>query len=438
MTDRLGVGTFVLNEEEQTTSQLAIFHIPNVDAVLKEGKTVYYYPTNSVDNSGPFEFIIPKDPESFTNLPYTRLEGCIEVTKDDGSALVATDNVSVVNLFTQSIFKQVECEINGVQVCDLSTPTYAWKSFLETHLSYGKGAKDTHLKCSLYEKDTATKEEAVDGSNLGSAARAKRITGKKLFFSNIIHSDFFQAQKLLIPNTEIKLKFIRNEDSFSILAPAAAKYKINIKNLKLAVRKIKIDPAVQGQLEHTLQTVPASYDLTQSKIKTYLIQKGSKTYDWAGFIQGNLPRSIIFGIVSHEAFNGNVNANPFYFNNHKVNLFNLKINGSPVLPTPYTPDFETGDFIREYRAFFDNNGMAHENESNDITLEDFEHNSCFWSYDLTPEQCNSFHLHETRVGSMDLSIGFKTETTKNLHIIAYCSFNAAIAIDSERNVRVRE
>lgn len=438
MTERIGVGTFVYNEEELTSSNLDVFHVPNVDTTLRDGKTIYYYPTNSIENSGPFEFIIPKDPDAFTNLPQTRLEGCIELTKEDGTALAATDKLYPVNLFTQSLFKQVECELNGVQVCDLSTPTYAYKSFIETHCSYGIAAKDTHLKCALYEKDTVGKEEAVDDTNLGAVARFKSIISKKIYFSNIIHSDFFQSQKYLVPNVEIKLKFIRNDDNFSIIAPAGTKFKLNIKNLKLSVRKVRIAPEVHMTIERTIKTIPAHYDLTQSKIKTFLIPTGTKSIDFPSIIQGNLPRSVIFGLVSHDGFNGTITGNPFLFNNQNVNSFNLKINGMPVVPTPFQPDFATGDYIREYRWFYDNCGISHENDSNGITKEEFAANSTFWCFDLTACLCNSFHIHETRKGSMDISLGFKEITTKNLHVIVYGSFNSAIAIDGDRNVSVIE
>lgn len=141
MSDHRGVGTFINDETELTSHGLDVFTVPPVENILKEGKTIYYYPVNSVESKGPFEFIIPKDPDSYTFLPLTRLEGTVKITKADGSNLALTDNITIVNLFTQSLFKQVECEINGIQVCDLSTPTYAWKSFIETHLTYNEGAK---------------------------------------------------------------------------------------------------------------------------------------------------------------------------------------------------------------------------------------------------------------------------------------------------------
>ena len=90
--------------------------------------------------------------------------------------------------------------------------------------------------------------------------------------------------------------------------------------------------------------------------------------------------------------------------------------------------------MREYRWFLDNIGIAHDNETNGITPEEWAANSCFWAFDLTPDLCNSFHLHPTETGYIDLDIAFKEALPKNIEMICYASFNEAILIDKERNV----
>ena len=102
----------------------------------------------------------------------------------------------------------------------------------------------------------------------------------------------------------------------------------------------------------------------------------------------------------------------------------------------FQPDFTDDGAIREYRWFLDNCGIQHENETNGITYEDYKNNTCLWNFDLTPDMCNSFHLHETKTGSMDVSVAFKTALTKPVYMIVYACYNSAIAIDADRNVRV--
>ena len=436
MAEKIGMGTFINDSTELTSHGLDSFSVPPVDQILKEGRTVYIYPTTSITDAGPYEFMVNKDPDHYIFLPMTRLEGELEILASDNTAIAEADKISVVNLFTQAIFNQIECELNGTEVCDLSTPTYAYKSFIETHLTYGKSAKETHLFCSMYEKDTVGQEDTVGDANEGFKKRKSRIVGKKIFFSNIIHSDFFQCHKYLVPNTDLKLKLIRSEDSFALIGDGTKTFKVCVKNLKLAIRKIRIDSSYQQTLENQLASQAAIYNLTQSKIKTFNIPTGSKSIEMPNIIQGNLPRSVHIGFVSSEGFNGDIKSNPFLFANQGVNYFNIKVNGVPVCPTPFQPDFTTGGAIREYRWFLDNCGIQHENETNGISFEEYVSNTCLWNFDLTPDLCNSFHLHETKTGSMDVTVGFKTALVKPIYMIVYACYNSAIAIDSDRNVKV--
>lgn len=439
MSDHRGVGTFITDETELTSHGLDVFNVPPVDNILHEGKTVYYYPINSVDSKGPFEFVIPRDPDSYLSMPLTRLEGTVEIKKTDAANVLVADNFSVVNLFPQSLFKQVECEINGTQVCDISTPSYAWKSYIETHLTYNEGAKKSHLKCAMYEKDTIDKEENFTFENTGSKKRFDLLSGtNKFYFSIVIHSDFLHCQRYLIPNTEMKIKLIRNDDSFSLLGAAGTTAKINLSDLKLSVRKIKVDPLFKEAQEKKLQTHPAIYPLTQSKIKHFQIPTGTRSIELPSIIQGNIPRSLIIGFLSSHAFNGSIHGNPFYFNNQNVSSLSLKLNGSPIVPTSFQPDFSSKNCMREYRWFLDNCGVAHENDTNDISFEEYISNSNFWCFDLTPDLCNSFHLHKTQQGNLDVNVGFKSNTVAAIHMIVYASYNAAIAIDVDRNVKLIE
>lgn len=442
--DRAGIGTFVNTEYELTSSALDIFSVPPVDAVMKEGRTVYYYPMNSISSEGPFEFIIPKDDESWTLLPLTRLEGVLKIKKKDASVIADTEVISVANLFPQSIFKQIECELNGIQVCDLSTPTYAFKQFIENHLTYSKAAKETHLENSLYHRDSIGKETVNTDENLGFKARRAILSENDwaFNFSNVLHSDFFQCNKALLPGVELKLKLIRNADNFSLLGASSLhdKYQIEVSNLRLSVRRVKIDPIVMAKQEIELKTKMAMYDITQSKIKTFMVQANTTTINFPSIIQGNLPQGIIFGFVTDAGFNGKIEGNPFCFSNHNVNSFNLKINGVPVVPTPFTPSYVTKklNYAREYRWLMDNTGIQHENETNSISRKEFLSNSNFYAYDLTPDLCNGFHKHETKTGNMELAISFEEQPPNNLYLIAYASFPSAIAIDHLRNVTVLE
>ncbi len=138
----IGIGTYVEDQHEQTTDPFDLFTSPNVITDLIHGKTLTVFPQGPITDMGPYDFVIPADPSDFTLMPFTRLEGELEIVKAAGGRVTDTELNAYVSLLPQSIFRQVECSVNGTQVCDLSTPSYAYKSFLETHLGFTKEQKE--------------------------------------------------------------------------------------------------------------------------------------------------------------------------------------------------------------------------------------------------------------------------------------------------------
>jgi hypothetical protein len=87
MSENQGIGTFVHEAHEMGTSALDLFSSPEQETALIYGKQLTLYPTSVLTSDGPVEFLIPSDSTDFTALNKTRLEGEIEVTKLDGSAI---------------------------------------------------------------------------------------------------------------------------------------------------------------------------------------------------------------------------------------------------------------------------------------------------------------------------------------------------------------
>ncbi len=162
---RAGVGTFVTEDHELASSGLALFDIPAVDKSLVHGKFLTVYPSSVLNDMGPHDFIVPSDGQDFTDLPYTRLEGSIEIVKPDGTAITDTEVNAYVNLLPQSLFKQIECSINGVQIADLSAPTAAYKAYIETVLTFPNAVKETTLKLEYFEKDKVGQENTFSLTN---------------------------------------------------------------------------------------------------------------------------------------------------------------------------------------------------------------------------------------------------------------------------------
>jgi hypothetical protein len=435
----IGVGTYVDDQYEQTSSPFDLFSTPNIVTDLLHGKTLTIFPHGPITNTGPYDFIIPADPSDYTLMPFTRLEGELEIVKPTGGVIVDADLNAYVNLLTQSIFRQVECDVGGTQVCDLSTPTYAYKAFLETHLGFTNEQKKIMFEnLEWYSKDTIGKENtfsitAADAATSFVEKHTKLKAGGKFPFSQLVHVDFLNCHKPLIPNIELKLRFIRNEDSFSLLG-AERQAMIKVNNLSLSVRRISIDPQVSDSIHRKLESTPVLYPITSSKIKTYTISSGRSTERVSQIFRGKLPKQVIIGFVDSRGVDGSITKNPFKFEHFDLNYFQAYVNGEPIKPHAFKPDFTNSSYMKEYRWFLDNMGCYDSKNPLDITYKEFGTNSTFFAFDLSPEMCNLYHHHGNENGVFDFDVGFKTALANNITAIVYGSFHEVVMIDKNRNI----
>ena len=433
---KAGVGTFVTEDHELASSGLALFDLPIVDTSLVSGKFVTIYPRTVLSSAGPHEFTIPSDGQDFTDLPYTRLEGCLEILKADGTKLTDTEVNAYVNLLPHSLFKQIELYINNTQISDISAPTAAWKAAIETILTFPEAVKNTTLQLEHFSKDTLGSENTFSITTCDSFKKRHAVAKNgKIYFSMIIHLDFFQSTKLLLPKCEIKLKLLRNEDDFSLLG-AEKVSKIKIHDLKLLVRRVSVAPSIVDQIEANLLKTPAIYPVANSRVNSFILTKDQKVVRISNIFNGLTPRSFIVTFVHMDAYNGSVAKNPFVFEHFKLNSFQAYIDGTPILTETFQPDFAKNQFYREYRWFLDNLGFAHDRESNGITMEEFKTNSFFLPFDLSPDLSNGATLSTPKGGNLDFLLGFETALPHNVAMIVYATFNEGVLIDSDRVVTI--
>jgi len=433
MADKRGLGTMVTDDIEMSSSGFDVFTAPSPENVMKTSKIVEYNVSSTMQDCGPFEFIIPEDGEYWTSLNKTRLYISLKVVKKSTKGdLDATDAVSYCNLFPQSLFKQIEIELNGKQINDLSTPTYALKAYMETMLSYGTDAQKTHLRLSGFNKDEPGKEEDLTGDVL-KARTAKLHKNKEMHFCIPIHADFIQNNKYLFPGNSMKFRFIRNSDSYSLISATEIGY-IQITRMRLEMHKILLSETFSKSFQSTLLREPSLYPLIQSRMKTILLTRGIEANNYGTVLQGILPTSLTICLLSEGSYNGHIASNPFKFAPYGMVYLNVKKNGAPILSKPLVPSFENDDFCREYNMLFQNIGVHNSNNSIDITPEDFTSNCTFYVYDLSPDKCNNAHIHESVTGSVDIEIGFDKALANNIYMLLYATYRTSVMIDKEKNV----
>ena len=177
MPAKSGIGGLAVEQNDGTEEGLALHAPLDVETALIDGSNVIYNSVASITNTGPVEFIVPRDNECSFILNQTRLHGHFIVEDGDGEEVTETQNVTLVNHFAACLFSQVEVYLNGTQVCDLSSAvSYPWKMFLQSYLSYNSDVKETYLSTEGYYTENYREIGlAKPGQNATSLIRRRKI-----------------------------------------------------------------------------------------------------------------------------------------------------------------------------------------------------------------------------------------------------------------------
>jgi len=447
----MGVGTFVIEEHEVLSDSISdLFETPKIEKAILQGKTLTFYPDSAIDDTGPYEIKIPAADNSLYDLNKTKLNLVLEVTKTDGTQLGDNDAISVVNLFGHSIIKQIEVYANDTQINDLSTPTYPYKVAIEKTLSQNALMKATQLPgCEFWQKETIGFEEnfildkpasgtgqsaiaAVKSDSLAFKAKHAKIKGKKIYLTLNLHLDVLHSVKYLIPGVRLRFKFIRNDDSFSLLGDTKIA-KISVKKMSMDMHNVIVDGDVIGGILDTLNNNKAIYPICQSKIKTFLLNSGTQSTVISQVFSGKLPRQFIACMVDAKGYDGQVNRNPFHFQNFGLKSFSPKINGIGIPLQPLEFDWSSGDYVRGYDWFLENIGCGTIRSVN-VTIDDWKTNTFMLPFDLSGDRDNGYHYRNPANGSIDFHINFDSPLTQNVILIVYASFNQILQIDKFKSV----
>ena len=164
-------------------AEIDIFTPPTIQTAVENGSWIAISPLNGFE-TGTLEFNIPPTDE-YIDLSETELYLKVSIRKKNttdetqSSPITDTDEIGPVNNFAGSIFDQVQLFLNNTQV-ENSNGSYAYRSYFEKLLSFGKDAKETHCVSQFFIKDVAGKmnnlnfkEEEVDDPTSNATPKTK-------------------------------------------------------------------------------------------------------------------------------------------------------------------------------------------------------------------------------------------------------------------------
>ena len=381
MSTSIGIGNLNIEPVELNSSALNVHNRPSIDNSLITGNDIYISPNGGLTENGPYEFVLNGDSSFHKILNFTRLFGEFHlVDPATGNLIDDTVDVSFVNNIGHSWISSIEVFLNDKNVVDQSTQSYAYKSFIENCLSFSKQKKEVDFAGSYWldDDESFNKYKRADSKELDDRRKLLEGNGHNQgYFAINLNIDAFKSPIYLFPGVNIKIKLHKAKDDFFLISDGR-KAAFKIKKLNMRFRLVQSKESFVNQAKNIGlgSEAAAFFPFTQTKIRTYLCVKEISSFNWTNCIRGIIPQQIIVAFVEHESCAGSYK-NPFAFENFGIQKINLKVNGTSYPATPYTPDFDSGDFMEMYDDFLRGIGYSEMNESSGVTKEEFRNHKMF-------------------------------------------------------------
>jgi hypothetical protein len=398
-----------------------LFSKPPTEGAIQEINDQEIAPLTALSStSGSVEFNVSGDGEEYIDLSDLRLHLRVKVENADGTTPLADDDVELVNLWPQALFRQCDLFLNGV-LATTSSSMYPYTAYITTLLSFPHAVK----------KHSMNVLEHLDGWKV-------KTTQKENEAMIRLHLPLCHQQRLIPNGVELKLRLLRSPPEFIFKRKAGSTktFKISLEKCSLFIRRIT--PSATLLLEHSEHASKMNmvYPIERLFPRFFTLTQGTREFDLNNISQGQLPSRVIVGLVKSTSFSGSLDSDPFKFEPFTLNHISLLSNGRAYPSVPLTADFSKDFCRRAYYTLLESlQGPCLDNESIGLSLDEFKTKSCFFAFTLQkslngPNQS----LPRRETGYLNAKLRFENNLTENINAIFILEYHNYIEIDSARNV----
>jgi len=422
-------------------SELELFSVPPTQVAVEHSRWREIPLANACTNNGPYEFHIPPSPHMLhLSRNYLIIE--LRIRNADGTNMVhpaagGGPLVGPINLIGKTLFNQVRLFLNGSEVFNSGTH-YAYRTFLETELNFGKDAKDSQLDAALYHQDTPPAD--IDtANNTGLAERAGPFQNSaRVQVMAPIHCDLFLQDRFLVSQIDVRLQLHRNTNQFSLIShEAQAAFELDVEGMRWLVKTVEVAPSVGLAIERALHETSAKYPIRRVEIKSMNVAAGMRSTPDNALFNGQIPRRLLIGCVDNDAFHGTYTKSPFNFKNFDIRKVSILVAGEYYPAKPLNLHFGDDMYMHALVQLFEGLGMGGENKGNGVDRAKFKNGCCLFAFDLSPDEDDSSgHWDLIKEGPVSIQLEFGTALPNPVEVIAYAEFDNLLTIDKTRSTFV--
>lgn len=429
-------------------SDLNLFERQAVDYSVQSEQFVIFDPVTSLNANTQILFDLPAS-EHYTNLSECYIELWAHIEHADGTPLdpVLMNNgeyqqgprVSVINNPIASFFASVEVQIQNKTISKTNSDLYGFQGYIESLLSYPRTAQDTILKAGLFTRDTYDRINSPDPwldearVNKGLRERAEHfVESKQVHLFGKVHTDLSGLDRLLPNQLNIKFRFVKAKNEFSIMTDdPAPNYQIKFDRARLHVCRVNVTPSVGLAIEKTLRSgKPLCYPFSKTEMMTFQMNPGARVYSTEGLFQNRVPSRIICGMVSDRALAGSYRDNPYNFNKYSLNMIKVTLDGVPVahaLPL----DFESpASYMGGYLSLASTQAATFSRLDLPISYQEYLEGFTLFQF-LLNASCEA-HASPAKFGNLRIELKFQEFLPHNANLVILAEFGAELQLNQNR------
>ena len=431
MAKRSHDGLQVVNDEKKQKLEdpFDVWGRPEVNSDYKKSEIHYIEANESINDTGPIRFEFSTAGGVLFDPNFTELEGDLEIWDvAKNKKTVDADDVGVINSLPITMFEKVEIKINDQLVTDSSSGNHALKAYFQQKFTYNKSVKQEILKKTefYYEDDPDAINQHAKSENNDVFKQKHDVFVKNsnsVHFRTQLYCDELNTPKYFPTDCNYVISFTRHPASFCLMGVAGheSKYKIKIKRLRLVVKKIFPAKYIVDNDEASFASGKTAYiPYTQGILTSRIMEKGNQVKNHSDVCLGGfLPKQMFVFFIDHDSFSGSITKSPFEFKNHNLQKIKFSVKGIEYPTVPYDLNFPDNDVTRAYLDLMNTIGISRDNKSPNITLEMFKKYCAVFCLDLQPDQCNSFHIHGSEPGRVDVELSFRAKLLNTITVCFY-------------------
>jgi hypothetical protein len=421
---------------EGISSELDLFSKPLVQRAIETEALIPFYPT-TLDKDSVIDVNV-KGCASHLDCNSSSIQVCYKVVKADGTDMDAGDDNKVApRCGIASMFRNIEMEINGQQMPGMGTH-YPIRAYMSNLLSYSKQTLKARGELEGWLTDDSSHMDAFkadDGTSFKErAAWVNRSKVVETWHRPVL--EIFHQPKLLVPHTDIRLKFYVNSDKFFLATEDNNKYKFVITKLVLWMRRKIISSDVEKAHLEMRVSQRVHYPINRVHTKHITVVKGQTAQGIDNVVLGTLPDTLFLCLIEDDAMTGNHKKNPYNFKHFNLNRIVLLVNGDQYPQIAYNPDWDNNQCGRPFHDLLDAVGCIDTDKSCGVTLPMFKKGFTIFAFKIAPINPAFGVQSPMKVGNCRLEMEFSKPTDVNINAMVLWHSPGSVEIDQTNNVIV--